>query len=452
MSEWPLVPISDIASIVLGGTPSRNNPDYWNGDIPWATAKDVTSTVGRYIYMTEESITQLGLEESAAKLLPKGTIVITARGTVGAVAQLGTEMAFNQTCYGLVAKPQVEQDYLFYAIKGSLYEMQSLTYGTVFNTITMASFDHWKIPIPPLPEQRAIAHILGTLDDKIELNRRMNETLEAIARAIFKSWFVDFDPVIDNALKAGKPIPNELEERAVRRREVLTRTRAEGRPTGLPQHLARLFPDEFEEGELGWIPRGWNLRGLDKIANYLNGLALQKYPPEGKDSLPVIKIAQLRKGNTEGADRASSNIPNEYVVNDGDVLFAWSGSLEVDIWCGGCGALNQHLFKVTSEQFPKWFYYLWIKHYLPIFRGIAADKATTMGHIQRHHLAEAKAIVPPPRLLEEMDRFLAPVLDMLVYKRIESRTLAALRDALLPKLVSGELRVKDAERAVEVAL
>lgn len=445
MSKWPLVPISDTASIVLGGTPSRNNSDYWNGDIPWATAKDVTSTLGRYIYKTEESITQLGLEGSAAKLLPKGTIVITARGTVGAVAQLGTEMAFNQTCYGLVAKPRVDQDYLFYAIKGSLSETQSLAYGTVFDTITMASFDHWKIPVPPLSKQRAIAHILGTLDDKIELNRRMNETLEAIARAIFKSWFVDFDPVIDNALKAGKPTPSELEEKAARRREVIARARAKGRPAGLPGNLARLFPDEFEESELGWIPKGWSLRGLDEMANYLNGLALQKYPPEGRDSLSVIKIAQLRKGNTEGADRASSNIPNEYVVNDGDVLFAWSGSLEVEIWCGGRGALNQHLFKVTSKQFPKWFYYLWIKHYLPIFQSIAADKATTMGHIQRHHLTEAKAIVPPHGLLEEMDRVFAPLLDKVVSNRIESRTLAVLRDALLPKLISGKLQVKDTE-------
>lgn len=121
----------------------------------------------------------------------------------------------------------------------------------------------------------------------------------------------------------------------------------------------------------------------------------------------------------------------------------------VDIWCGGRGALNQHIFKVTSKQFPKWFYYYWIKHYLPIFQGIAADKATTMGHIQRHHLSEVKVIVPPPVLLEQMNRFLSPILDKIVYNRIEVRTLASIRDVLLPKLISGELRVKDLKRFLE---
>ncbi len=272
--------------------------------------------------------------------------------------------------------------------------------------------------VPEPAEQRAIAHILGTLDDKIELNRRMNETLEAIARALFKSWFVDFDPV---------------------------RAKAEGRDPGLPAHLADLFPDSFEDSELGEIPTGWRVRGLDEIATYLNGLALQKYPPDDSGSLPVIKIAQLRAGHTDGADRASPDIPPAYVVEDGDVLFSWSGSLEVEIWCGGRGALNQHLFKVTSDRFPRWFCFFWTRDHLPDFRGIAAGKATTMGHIQRGHLSAARALVPPPRLVEAMSAHFEPLLDDLIAGRLQSRTLAALRDALLPKLIAGELRVSDVE-------
>jgi len=158
----------------------------------------------------------------------------------------------------------------------------------------------------------------------------MNQTLEAIARTFFKSWFVDFDPV---------------------------RAKAEGRDPGLPKQIADLFPDSFEESELGEIPRGWRVSGLDEIANFLNGLALQKYPPKNGRSLPVIKIAQLRAGNTDGADRASADLEPYYIVDDGDILFSWSGSLECVLWAGGRGALNQHLFKVTSVNYPKWFYY-----------------------------------------------------------------------------------------------
>ena len=129
---------------------------------------------------------------------------------------------------------------------------------------------------------------------------------------------------------------------------------------------------------------------------YLNGLALQKFPPESEDEfLPVIKIAQLRAGNTVGADRASARLKPEYIVHDGDVLFSWSGSLEVEFWCGGDGALNQHLFKVSSAEVPKWFYYLATRHFLHGFREIAAHKATTMGHIQRKHLTEARLLVTP---------------------------------------------------------
>src|SRR5574341_1157075 len=123
---------------------------------------------------------------------------------------------------------------------------------------------------------------------------------------------------------------------------------------------------------LGEIPKEWKICGLDQIATYLNGLALQKYPSNGNDFLPVIKIAQLRAGNVEGADRAGTNMPSEYIVEDGDVLFSWSGSLEVEMWCGGRGALNQHLFKVTSDNYPKWFYYLWTRHHLSNFQDIAA--------------------------------------------------------------------------------
>ena len=287
--------------------------------------------------------------------------------------------------------------------------------------LTQGNLNRIPLVAPPLSEQKRIAHILGTLDDKIELNRRMNETLETMARALFKSWFVDFDPV---------------------------RAKAEGRNPGLPKTGADLFPSRFEDSELGEIPAGWDVKSLDEIARFLNGLALQKYPPRGDGSLPVIKIAQLRAGHTDGADSASVGVAAEYIVEDGDVLFSWSGSLECVVWAGGSGALNQHLFKVTSDKSPKWLCYLGVHQHLDDFRHIAAGKATTMGHIQRHHLSAARLAVPQEQLLPPMGAIIAPLIESTWRRRVQSRTLAALRDTLLPGLISGELRLKDAERIV----
>ena len=322
---------------------------------------------------------------------------------------------------------EAELDYLYWVMRHRDYR------SWVVNTATGSTVKHtspsrileYSFLLPSVSEQRAIAHILGSLDDKIELNRKTNETLEAMAKALFKSWLVDFDPV---------------------------RAKAEGRPTGLPADISDLFPDSFEDSELGEIPRGWEIKGLDEVADFLNGLALQKYPPEdGLPTLPVIKIAQLKKGDSAGADQCSSSLPGEYVVRDGDVLFSWSGSLAVDIWCGGDGALNQHLFKVTSKSHSKWFFYHWVKHHLPDFQEIAKSKATTMGHIQRHHLSAAKAVIPSPSLLGAMDSALEPLLERSFGLRSQSRELSAVRDALLPKLISGELRIPDAEKLLEEA-
>ena len=259
-------------------------------------------------------------------------------------------------------------------------------------------------------EQRAIARVLGTLDDKIELNRRMNETLKAMARAVFRDWFVDFGPV---------------------------RAKMEGREPYLSPELWDLFPDQLVYSELGEIPEGWEVKPLDEIASFLNGLALQKYPPDGGQSLPVIKIAQLRSGHTAGADRASTDVPPKYHVQDGDILLSWSGSLELDIWAGGEGALNQHLFKVDSEAYPKWLCYHWVGEHLTAFRGIAADKATTMGHIQRRHLSESATVVPDALMLKAMNNFMQPIFERRLSLRVANRTLAYQRDTLLPELISG---------------
>jgi type I restriction enzyme S subunit len=301
-------------------------------------------------------------------------------------------------------------------MKYSVDKLKMNTHGAVFDTITKETFNHITAKIPPLRTQERIADILGSLDDKIELNRQMNQTLEAMARAIFKSWFVDFEPVY---------------------------AKMEGREVPLPAEVMDLFPDDLVTSELGLIPRGWEIKPLDKIANYMNGYAMQKYPPgEGEDSFPVIKIRELRTGSVDNrSNRASLQIPEKYVVEDGDVLFSWSGSLLVTLWCGGTGALNQHLFKVTSADYPKWFYYLWTDYHLQEFQRIAADKATTMGHIKRSHLSQALCALPNNGILNYADSFLKPLIEKIIINSLESKTLENIRETLLPKMMSGDIEI-----------
>ncbi len=254
-------------------------------------------------------------------------------------------------------------------------------------------------------ERGVITKILFDLDEKIELNHQMNKTLESIAQAIFKQWFVDFE------------FPND-----------------HGRPY-------KSSSGKMVDSDLGEIPDRWEIKSLDKIADFLNGLALQKFPPKDDRSLPVIEIRELNQGITESSDKASLDIDAEYIVHDGDVLFSWSGSLQTCIWCHGEGALNQHLFKVTSSEYPKWFYFYWVNFHLPEFQQIAQGKATTMGHIQRHHLSASQVIVPPEEILKNMSETIAPLIDRVISNGVEIRRLSQIRDSLLPRLMSGKIRV-----------
>lgn len=198
--------------------------------------------------------------------------------------------------------------------------------------------------------------------------------------------------------------------------------------------------------ELGDIPEGWEVSNLTSVANYKNGLAMQKFRPTGEESLPVLKIKELNQGFTDSnSDKCDIDIRDDVKVYDGDVIFSWSGTLLMKLWTGGKAGLNQHLFKVTSDKYYKWFYYLWTKYYLRSFIEIAKDKATTMGHIKRQHLEEAVVLVPNIELLENLNEVLSPIIDMIVKKGLEISNIETMRDNLLPKLLSGEIEISDAE-------
>ena len=282
------------------------------------------------------------------------------------------------------AKKDFDQNFLFYFLANQEFidTANSTDEGT---RMPRADWNYLKKTtwiIPPLPEQKAIAEVLSSLDDKIDLLTRQNKTLEDLAQAYFRKWF------IENA------------------------------------------SDEWEE------------KGLDEIADFLNGLPLQKYPYKTGNPLYVIKIKELNNGFTDSSDLCSADIPEQYIVCPGDVIFSWSGSLQVDIWKYGKGALNQHLFKVTSRYYPKWFYYFWIKYHLPEFKMIAESKATTMGHIQRKDLSNAIVLVPDGQELNFIDNIMSPLIEKIEHNNAQVLVLQKLRDTLLPKLISGEIRVK----------
>jgi len=346
-------------------------------------------------------------------------VVLGRKGAYRGVQYSVAPFFVIDTAYYVVPKAELDMRWLYYAI--TFYRLGEIDDGSPIPSTTRAAVYVRELRVPPIEEQKAISFVLGAIDDKIELNRRTNQTLEATARAVFKDWLVDFGPV---------------------------RAKCESCEPYLAPDAWELFPDQFG---VDGLPIGWTRLPLDKAADFLNGLALQKFPPTGASDLPVIRIADLRAGAARGDALASGNLPSQYIIDDGDVIFSWSGSLLQRIWTGGRGALNQHLFKVTSERFPKWFHYLWVDYHLPEFQRIAAAKATTMGHIQRHHLTAAAVVVPTEPVLEAANAVLAPILEAIVRNDVESRELGAVRNLLLPKLISGDLRIKDAERFIEEA-
>lgn len=417
MTDWRDLTLDQLGRIVTGKTPPTANSENYGGAIPFVTPSDMDGR--RTISDTARYLTAAGLRTVANAKIPSRSVMVSCIGSdMGKAAIAGSECVTNQQINSIIVDDKFESSFVYYNLSVRKDEIRSAASGSAQPIMNKSTFGRLRISVPDKTRQIAIASVLGALDDKIELNRRMNETLEAMARAIFKDWFVDFGP---------------------------TRAKIEGRAPYLAPDIWSLFPDRLDEQGK---PAGWSVKPLDQVADFLNGLALQKFPANGGDSLPVVKIAQLRAASVASADLASTEIPKDYIVENGDVLFSWSGSLLHRVWTAGRGALNQHLFKVTSKQFPKWFFFHWIAEHMPSFQATAASKATTMGHIQRHHLTQAATIIGTPAVMKAADEAIAPIFDRQIANDLESRTLAATRDFLLPKLMSGEVRVKDAEKLV----
>ena len=243
-----------------------------------------------------------------------------------------------------------------------------------------------KLPIllPDIKSQNKIATILSRIDEKIELNNQINDNLYELMQIKFEEWLTNFNK--------------------------------------------------------------YEVASLSKIATYTNGLAMQKYrPKDNEKSLPVIKIKEMKDGITENTERCSVNIKDEAIIHNGDILFAWSGTLCISIWGKGKAGLNQHIFKVTSDKYPKWFYYFWTLKHLNKFKRIAAGKATTMGHIKKGELDVSEVLIPESKELQEMDRIMQPMFDKYINNLMQNETLVELRDTLLPKLMNGEINIDKIE-------
>lgn len=413
-SEWKRVPIADVVEIISGGTPKTSVFDYWGGDIPWLSVSDF-NTGYRWVSDAEKHITERGLSESATTLLNHGDIIISARGTVGALAQLANPMAFNQSCYGLCARCGIaENDFLFYLLRQTVSKMKQVAHGGVFDTITRDTFSIIEVSIPPLPEQQAIAHILGTLDDKIELNRRMNRTLEEMARAIFKSWFVDFDPVrakMEGRWKKGESLP------------------------GLPADLWDVFPDRLVNSELGPIPEGWEVGIVGQLADVSSG----KRPDARFSECFNDATVPLWGGN-------------------GPMGFVRAALFEEPILLTGRVGTLGAIFRITTPCWPSdntlvvrcrdvtAFEYMYCM--LQRIDFAALNRGSTQPLLTQTDLKRQPVLLPDCSVLTEFSRIANAF-----YSRKDSSVseicfLAAIRDTLLPKLLSGELRVPGNHRGL----
>ena len=372
-------------------------------------------------------------------------------GKTGKVTNLKDEIIGHGSTEFIVMsakEPEFDEDYIYYFAR--LPEFREFAQQRMVGTsgrqrVAWQDLADFEFIFPPKEQRKKAAALLNIYDQKIDLNTQINQTLEQIAQALFKSWFVDFDPVRAKvqALSDGLSL-EQAELAAIQAISGKTPEELTALSQTQPERYAELaetakaFPCEMVEIDGIEVPKGWEVKVLDEIANYQNGLALQKFRPEDDEPfLPVVKIAQLRQGYADGEEKAKASIKPECIIDNGDVIFSWSGSLLVDIWCGGKAALNQHLFKVTSKRYPKWFYYFYTKYHLAEFQRIAYDKAVTMGHIKREHLSAAKCIVPNDELLA--NKSLENILEKIIFNRLENFNLQNTRDLLLPKLLNGEI-------------
>ena len=402
-TPWGIIPshweISTVKNEALVVTDYVANGSFASlaDNVKYKTTKDIAVLIrlvdfnnsfkGDFIFIDEHAYEFLG----KSKLFGDEIIISNVGANVGTVFKcpyLKYKMSLAPNAIMVKFKGIDNFYYHWFKSRFGQHMLQSIVTGSAQPKFNKTNFRDLHIPVPPIGEQKRIADFLSSLDDKIELNRQINDNLEQQAQALFNHYFVENTELLG----------------------------------------------EYDEVSL-----------LD-IASYTNGLAMQKYRPSEDETsyLPVMKIKELGQGFTDSnSDICTCNIPEIYIINSGDIIFSWSGTLMVKIWCGETAGLNQHLFKVSSESYEKWFYYFWTKYHLRKFINIAKDKAVTMGHIKREDLAKSKVLLPNQATLQNLNKIFSPIMDSIINNEIESKRQVQLRDTLLPRLMSGELKINE---------
>jgi type I restriction enzyme, S subunit len=320
-----------------------------------------------------------------------------------------------QRTYILTTKGEKSIDYIYYLLSLALKLLKDKSQGSQTKFLTIGILKD--IHVPNLANSQIIAKVLSDLDAKIELNNRINRELEAMAKTLYDYWFVQFDfPVASTSSATENSTLSGVE--------------------GYKSSGGKMVYNADLKRE---IPEGWEVKTLLDIATYVNGFACQNYRPTNEEFLPVIKIREMRDGITVNTERVKADIPDKLIVNDGDVLFSWSASLEVMIWSGGKGGLNQHIFKVTSKKYPRSFYYYQLIWYLQHFKMIAELRKTTMGHITQDHLKQSRIVIPPIEIVKALDEKLYPIQEKQILLQKQNQQLSELRDWLLPMLMNGQV-------------
>lgn len=391
--------LSDLVDVIGGGTPKTTEESYWNGSIPWLSVKDFCGDK-KYVYNTEKSITVEGLNNSSTKLLHKDNIIISARGTVGELAMIPYDMAFNQSCFGLIPKGNNDPHFVYYLLKDKVRSLKSQTQGSVFDTITKATFDRIECADYSEEDQRRIASILSSLDRKIELNNKINADLEEMAQAIFKNWFVDFEP-----FKDGK----------------------------------------FVDSELGMIPEGWKVISLSEIMKYNGG----SQPPASEfiDTYQegYIRFIQIRDYDNDSHITYIPISKRNKLCDELDIMIARYGAALGRICWGLKGAYNVALAKVIPI---KSYYREYLRCYLNtsyFYQSInnKGARCAQSGFNQSDINSYMIAFPIDETVVMNFNDLCSSIMDKRLSLKYENSRLSLLRDTLLPRLMSGELEVPE---------
>ena len=396
--NWKTYNLSEVIELIGGGTPKTTNPEYWNGNIPWLSVVDFGNNE-KYVYETEKTITKKGLEESSTKILRKGQIIISARGTVGELAVLGKDMAFNQSCYGINANQKTENDFLYYLLKHSIARIKKKTHGAVFDKITKQTFENIEVDIPESKTvQSQIANILSSLDNKIELNLQMNQTLEAMAQAIFKEWFVDFK---------------------------------------FPGSTGKLVDG---------LPKGWRMGTVSDMCE------VNKNTLSIKDKISVInyiEISEVNQGiinNITTFSRGTEPSRAKRKLKHGDIAISTvrpdRGSYFLAIEPPESLIASTGFAVFTPLSVPFSFLYCFLTDVQQIeFYGKMADGAAYPA-INPSVIMKMELPIPPKETLESFHSVTEKLLIKINENLIAVKTLTQIRDGLLSKLMTGKIELK----------